>query len=150
MKKFVIFLSFCFFIIFAVVFLSLRPTITVINESKDRLYLHFDEVKHDVEPTPEEVNRIVKLKPNIIEPGAKFKLTISLTSLMKSGVELNIGWLSGSRYSYNANGGGGQSFTITSQEGECSFSLTIRDGYNNYLLDGQEKKFCITKLLPIK
>lgn len=151
MKKCVIFLSFLFFIIFfAAVFLPLRPTITVINETKDRLYLHFDEVKHNVEPTPEEVNRIVKSKPDVVEPGAKFNLTISLTSLMKSGVEFNIGWLSASRYSYNAIGSGGQNFTITSQQGECSFSLTIRDGYNNYLLDGQEKKFCITKLLPIK
>lgn len=150
MKKFVIFLSLCIFIImFAAVFLPFRPTITVKNESSERLYLHFDEIKHDVEPTPEEVDRIVKSKSDIVEPGATFKLTTSFSSLMISGIELNIGWLTGGEYSYNAIGGGGQNFIITSKQGECSFSLTVRDGYNNYVLNSQKGRFCTMKLSPL-
>ncbi|WP_146114210.1 hypothetical protein [Pantoea coffeiphila] len=151
MKKMLFFLSFCFFIlILSVVFLSLRPTVTVINYSKNRLYLHFDEVKYDVEPNPEQVDRIVKSNPDIVEPGERVKLTISLTSVMKNAVEFNIGWLAGGRYSYNATGGGGQNFTITSKQGECSFYLSVFDGYNNYLLEGRKRKFCIARLLPNK
>ncbi len=127
-----------------------RPFITIHNDTGEQLYILASESKHGVEPEPEEVEKLMRRKPDIIEPGGVLRLTPSFGSLIKDGFDFNIGWLIGGKHSYKATGSGGQNFLFSSTTGTCSASLIIQAGHNNYLLRNEEGGFCLKKLSPFK
>lgn len=99
---------------------------------------------------PEEVDKIIKARPDIIAPGQQLRLTTSFFSIISEGYDLNIGWLIGGRYSYNATGGGGQNFTFSKKTGGCLTRLTINPGYNNSELINEAGGICLKKISPLK
>ncbi|ECE6154975.1 hypothetical protein DPK65_22855 [Salmonella enterica subsp. enterica] len=131
-------------------FAPFRPFIIIHNDTGKKLYIHSGERGHGVEPEPEEVEKIIRSKPDVIEPGEAIKLTSSFGFLISDGFEFNVGWLIGGGHAYNATGGGGQDFLFSSTIGTCSVSLIILDGYNNYLLKNEDGDFCLKKLYPFK
>ncbi|KAB8308358.1 hypothetical protein EH228_13270 [Erwinia endophytica] len=151
MKKNVLLLCGVFLIVFIVLgFIPLRPSITIKNNTSERLYLSSSEGVHDIEPDPEEVERIMKVRPEVIEAGGTIQITPSFIFLMKNNIEFDVGWLTGGRYAYKATGGGGQNFIFSSATGTCSISLVIWEGYNNYSMENKKKDFCIKKISPLK
>lgn len=151
MKKTLI-LMFIFLLIFfcAVSLTPLRPTVIVQNKTNANLYLQADESVFGIEPTPEEVDKIMKASPGVIVPGGEMRLTTSFSSIISEGYEFNIGWLIGGRYSYNATGGGGQNFLLSSKTGVCSVTLTVKPGYNNVEIINEVGGICLKKLFLIK
>lgn len=138
-------IEFCGFL-----FIPLRPVIFVQNATNERVYLSADEVVYGVEPTPEEVDKMMKTKPDIIEAGESIKLTTSFLSVINDGYSLDIGWQTGGRPSYNATGGGGQSFLFSSEFGQCSVKLIIKPGYHHYEVSEKKDGICLAKLQMIK
>lgn len=151
MKKKILLLYGVSLIALAVIWLApFRPLITIHNDTGKQLYILSGESERGVEPEPEEVEKIIRSKPDVIEPGGVLRLTPSFGSLIKDGFEFNIGWLIGGKHAYNATGSGGQNFILSSTTGTCSVSLIIQDGYNNYLLKDEEGDFCLKKLFPFQ
>ncbi|USR60785.1 hypothetical protein NFJ01_21570 [Lelliottia amnigena] len=151
MKKTLILMFIFVLSFFCVVrFIPLRPAVIIQNKTNENLYLQTDESKFGIEPTPEEVDKIIKTRPDIIVPGGEVRLTTSFFSIISEGYEINIGWLIGGRYSYNATGGGGQNFLLSSKTGVCSAKLTIKPGHNNFEIINEVGGICLKKLSPIK
>lgn len=151
MKKFLIFL-FSFFLIslFVVRIIPLKPVVIIQNKTNATLFLQAGESVFGIEPTPEEVDKIMKIRPDAIVPGGEVKLTTSFSSILSEGYEYNVGWLVGGRYSYNATGGGGQNFVLTSKKGVCLTKLIIKPGHNNFEVINEAGGMCLKKLSPIK
>lgn len=150
MKKIAI-LTFTFILIaiFGVYLIPVRPVITVKNATKELVYLRATESTYGIEPTPEGVDRIMRVHPSVIEPGKTLKITSSFSSIIMSGYELNIGWLTGGTFEYSATGGGGQNFLLSSKSNICSAILTIHPGYNHFEMSGQTNGICLKKLSVI-
>lgn len=151
MKKNMILMFIFLLIVLCVIrIIPLRPVVVIQNETNASLYLQADESVFGIEPTPEEVDKIMKARPDIIVPGGEIKLTTSFFSIMSEGYEFNVGWLIGGRYSYNATGGGGQNFLLSSKTGVCSAKLIIKPGHNNFEIINEVGGICLKKLSPIK
>ncbi|PVZ79398.1 hypothetical protein C9426_33745 [Serratia sp. S1B] len=131
-------------------FIPTRPFVIVKNDTDKQMYLYSSEGVHGLEPTPDEVRKIIRQKPNIIEPGETIKLTLSFMSLIKENAEFNIGWRIGGQYEYNSMGGGSQAFILSSLIGGCSILLTVHDGVHNYTLRNEPDKFCYKKITPLR
>lgn len=50
-------------------FIHLRPVINLKNSTSKTLYVYAGESIYGVEPEPDEVDRIVRAKPEVIAPG---------------------------------------------------------------------------------
>ena len=140
-----------FLIVFcAFLLIPLRPVIFVQNATSERVYIRADELIYGVEPDPEEVEKIIKAKPDIVEAGENIKLTASFFPIIKDGYVFNIGWLTGGRRSFSANGSGGQSFLFSPKVGVCSAKLIIKPGYHNFEVSDKKEGICLAKLQMIK
>lgn len=128
----------------------IRPFVTITNNTNKPLFIYAGESIYGVDPEPEEVERIVRSKPEIIAPGEKSKFTASFISLIRSDAALDIGWRIGGRYAYNSTGGGGQNFILSSTAGACSVSIKINNGFNNEVLENVPGDLCFKKIKAFK
>lgn len=147
-KKMILFLCCIFFGMLFIVahVIPVRPVVTVKNNTSKSLYIYMDESIYGVEPEPDEVEEIVKSKPEVIAPGKEFKLTASFMSLIRRDAAIDIGWRMGGAYEYNSTGGGGQNFLLSSKEGFCSVAIEIQNGFNNSTLKNAPGGWCLKKL----
>lgn len=149
MKKKIILLFSCVFlgvILMTVFLLPVRPVVIIKNNTRESLYIFAGESILGVEPEPDEVETIVKSKPEVLLPGKKLKLTASFTSLIKKDATIDIGWRMGGPYEYNSTGGGGQNFLLSSTEGACSVSIEIQEGSDTNTLKNAPGDFCFKKI----
>ncbi|WNK38654.1 hypothetical protein [Pantoea agglomerans] len=150
MKKLAV-LTFIFLFIATVVIylIPVRPAVIVQNATKERVYFRAGESINGVEPSPEEVDKVMRKHPDVIEPGETLKITSSFSAIILEGYELNVGWSTGGQFEYNSTGSGGQSFHISSKSGFCSAVLTISPGYNDFELNDKVDGICLKKLQDI-
>ncbi|MDJ0087504.1 hypothetical protein [Pantoea allii] len=133
-----------------VCFIPVRPVVIVQNTTKERVYLHTTESISGIEPAPEEVDKIMRARPDIIESGEEVKIKGSFSSIIMDGYKLNIGWSVGGEFEYNANGGGGLAFLLSSKSNVCSAKLIIQPGYNNFEIIDRFHGVCLKKLYFMK
>ncbi|KLF60501.1 hypothetical protein YA38_23605 [Klebsiella aerogenes] len=126
-----------------------RPYVIVRNATAGKIYILSDENVIGIEPEPEEVEIIMKRKPEVIEPGGIIRLTPSFKYLWRKNLMLNIGWAVGGRYAYNSSGSGGINVILSNTKGSCSLHLIIRQGYNNYVMQSEDGIFCLKKLIHV-
>lgn len=124
----------------------IRPFVTITNNTNKHLFIYAGESIYDVDPEPEEVERIVRSKPKIIAPGEKSEFTASFISLIRRDAVIDIGWRIGGQYEYNSVGGGGRNFILSSTAGACSVSIKINDGFNNDILEKAPGYLCFKKI----
>ncbi|MGC0958505.1 hypothetical protein WKH22_11490 [Pantoea agglomerans] len=150
MKKLAV-LTFIFLFIATVVIylIPVRPAVIVQNATKERVYFRAGESINSVEPSPEEVDKVMRKHPDVIEPGETLKITSSFSAIILEGYELNVGWSTGGQFEYNSTGSGGQNFHISSKSGFCSAVLTISPGYNDFELNDKVDGICLKKLQDI-
>lgn len=150
MKKLAV-LTFIFLFIATVVIylIPVRPAVIVQNATKERVYFRAGESINGVEPSPEEVDKVMRKHPDVIEPGETLKITSSFSAIILEGYELNVGWSTGGQFEYNSTGSGGQNFHISSKSGFCSAVLTISLGYNDFELNDKVDGICLKKLQDI-
>lgn len=150
MKKLAV-LTFIFLFIATVVIylIPVRPAVIVQNATKERVYFRAGESINGVEPSPEEVDKVMRKHPDVIEPGETLKITPSFSAIILEGYELNVGWSTGGQFEYNSTGSGGQNFHISSKSGFCSAVLTISPGYNDFELNDKVDGICLKKLQDI-
>ncbi|MBD8115500.1 MULTISPECIES: hypothetical protein [Pantoea] len=150
MKKLAV-LTFIFLFIATVVIylIPVRPAVIVQNATKERVYFRAGESINGVEPSPEEVDKVMRKHPDVIEPGETLKITSSFSAIILEGYELNVGWSTGGQFEYNSTGSGGQNFHISSKSGFCSAVLTISPGYNDFELNDKVDGICLKKLQDI-
>lgn len=150
MKKLAV-LTFIFLFIATVVIylIPVRPAVIVQNATKERVYFRAGESINGVEPSPEEVDKVMRKHPDVIEPGETLKITSSFSAIILEGYELNVGWSTGGQFEYNSTGSGGQNFHISSKSGFCSAVLTIFPGYNDFELNDKVDGICLKKLQDI-
>lgn len=150
MKKLAV-LTFIFLFIATVVIylIPVRPAVIVQNATKERVYFRAGEIINGVEPSPEEVDKVMRKHPDVIEPGETLKITSSFSAIILEGYELNVGWSTGGQFEYNSTGSGGQNFHISSKSGFCSAVLTISPGYNDFELNDKVDGICLKKLQDI-
>ncbi|WP_312995924.1 hypothetical protein [Leclercia sp.] len=70
----------------------IRPFVIITNNTNKSLFIYAGESIYDVDPEPEEVERIVKSKPKVIAPGEKSEFTASFISLIRRDAAIDIGW----------------------------------------------------------
>jgi len=131
-------------------FLPIRPFVTITNNTNKPLFIYAGESIYDVDPEPEEVERIVRSKPEVLAPGEKNKFTASFISLIRKDAAIDIGWRIGGQYEYNSTGGGGRNFILSSTAGACSVSIKINDGFNNEILESAPGDLCFKKIKAFK
>lgn len=150
MKKLAV-LTFIFLFIATVVIylIPVRPAVIVQNATKERVYFRAGESINGVEPSPEEVDKVMRKHPDVLEPGETLKITSSFSAIILEGYELNVGWSTGGQFEYNSTGSGGQNFHISSKSGFCSAVLTISPGYNDFELNDKVDGICLKKLQDI-
>ncbi|KGD77098.1 hypothetical protein IFT35_07335 [Pantoea agglomerans] len=150
MKKLAV-LTFIFLFIATVVIylIPVRPAVIVQNATKERVYFRAGESINGVEPSPEEVDKVMRKHPDVIEPGETLKIISSFSAIILEGYELNVGWSTGGQFEYNSTGSGGQNFHISSKSGFCSAVLTISPGYNDFELNDKVDGICLKKLQDI-
>ncbi|WP_192033301.1 hypothetical protein IFU02_010195 [Pantoea agglomerans] len=150
MKKLAV-LTFIFLFIATVVIylIPVRPAVIVQNATKERVYFRAGESINGVEPSPEEVDKVMRKHPDVIEPGETLKITSSFSAIILEGYELNVGWSTGGQFEYNSTGSGGQNFHISSKSGFCSAVLIISPGYNDFELNDKVDGICLKKLQDI-
>lgn len=150
MKKLAV-LTFIFLFIATVVIylIPVRPAVIVQNATKERVYFRAGESINGVEPSPEEVDKVMRKHPDVIEPGETLKIKSSFSAIILEGYELNVGWSTGGQFEYNSTGSGGQNFHISSKSGFCSAVLTISPGYNDFELNDKVDGICLKKLQDI-
>lgn len=150
MKKLAV-LTFIFLFIATVVIylIPVRPAVIVQNATKERVYFRAGESINGVEPSPEEVDKVMRKHPDVIEPGETLKIISSFSAIILEGYELNVGWSTGGQFEYNSTGSGGQNFHISSKSGFCSAVLTISPGYNDFELNDKVDGICLKKLQEI-
>ena len=85
--------------------IPIRPVVTIINNTSKPLFVYAGESVYDVDPEPDEVEQIVRSKPDIIASGKKIAFTASFMSLIRKDAAIDIGWRIGGQYEYNSNGG---------------------------------------------
>ncbi|WP_404680172.1 hypothetical protein [Raoultella terrigena] len=129
--------------------IPVRPVVTIVNNTKEYIFVYAGESIYDVEPEPDEVDKIVRSKPEIISPGKKIDVTVSLLSLIRRGAAIDIGWRLGGPYDYNSIGGGGRNFILSSSEGVCSVSIKIQGVLDN-TLENTSGGLCLKKIKPFK
>lgn len=135
-------------IISITVFYFVKPSIFLYNNTNKIIYVYSSESTYGVEPNEKEVEEIIKMKPDVIDPGETLKLAPSILSLLKKNIRKDTGWRIGGRYSFNSAGGGGQAFMLTRASGVCSVLITIND--NKSELEEIEKSYCYKKIKPFK
>jgi hypothetical protein len=128
----------------------IRPFVTITNNTNKPLFIYAGESIYDADPEPEEVERIVRSKPEILAPGEKGKFSSSFISLIRKDAAIDIGWRVGGQYEYNSTGGGGQNFILSSTAGVCSVSIEINDGFNNEVLENAPGDLCFKKIKAFK
>ena len=128
----------------------IRPFVTITNNTNKPLFIYAGESIYDVDPEPEEIERIVRSKPKIIAPGQISQFTASFISLIRKDAAIDIGWRIGGQYEYNSTGGGGQNFILSSTAGACSVSIKVNDGFNNEVLENASGDLCFKKIKAFK
>lgn len=63
--------------------------------------------------------------------------------MIKDDVVIDIGWRTGTRYEYNAVGGGGRNFLLSSDEGLCSVFIVIQEGYHKDSFEYEDGNACL-------
>lgn len=126
----------------------LKPKISIHNNTSHNIYIYFGESTYGVDPSVEEVDKIIKRRPNELMPGQKKMLKPSLKRLLANDSEVGIGWYIGGQYEYNLISTSGQLFKLSKQEGNCSISIHINN--DKTLLKQSDKGICYQKLLPFK
>lgn len=139
----------CLFVIAALSLNRFRPSVIITNETGESVYVFASEGLHNIEPSPEEMKKIMRTAPEVVEPGGRLKITPSLWTAITPVDELNVGWLIGGRYSYHSIGGGQQRFSLSSDKGICSMTLRVMKGRNHFLLDNNQNGVCFKKLTPL-
>lgn len=130
--------------------IPIRPVVTIINYTNKSLYIYAGESVYNVEPDPEEVEKIVKSKPEVIAPGGKIEFKSSFISLFIKDAAIDISWRIDGQHEYNSTGGGGQNFILTSLEGVCSVVIKIQNGLNNDTLENGSGDLCLKKIKAFK
>lgn len=150
MKKSLLVLSLIIAALFTLFYLIdlLKPTALIHNNTTHNIYIYFGESTYGVDPSVEEVDKIMKRRPDELMPGEKITLTPSLKRLFSNNSEVDIGWYIGGRYAYNSISTSGQSFRLFRQKGSCSISIHINN--DKVLLKRSDKGICYQKLLPFK
>ncbi|WP_313108892.1 hypothetical protein [Atlantibacter sp.] len=152
-KKKIVLVYIAFFLGLLVVashIIPIRPVVVIANNTDEYIFVYAGESIYNIEPEPEEVERIVRLKPKIIASGKKIKITSSFMSLIKKDVAIDIGWRVGGQYGYNSIGGGGQNFILSSIEGVCSVSIEIKDSSSTNIIKNNPGGLCLKKLKEFK
>jgi len=152
-KKKVVLVYIAFFLVLLVVashIIPIRPVIVIANNTNKPLFVYAGESIYNVEPEPEEVERIVRSKPQVIASGKKIKITSSFMSLIRKDAAIDIGWKVGGQYEYNSFGGGGQNFILSSTEGVCSVSIEINDVSSASVIENNFDDLCVKKLKAFK
>ncbi|HBR2030419.1 hypothetical protein N5I82_17120 [Klebsiella quasipneumoniae] len=127
-------------------FIPIRPVVVVINNTNETIFVYAGESIYNVEPEPDEVARIVRSKPEIIAPGKRVKIKVSFISLFRKDAALDIGWRIGGQYEYNAAGGGGQNFILSTKEGVCYASIYIKDDFVKGMIKNSPGNKCFKKI----
>lgn len=70
-------------IISITVFYFVKPSIFLYNNTNKIIYVYSSESTYGVEPNEKEVEEIIKMKPDVIDPGETLKLAPSILSLLK-------------------------------------------------------------------
>lgn len=135
------------FILFFIIS-SLKPTILIHNKTSHNVYIYFGESTYGVDPSVEEVDKMMKRRTDKLMPGQKITLTPSLKRLLPNDSQVDIGWYVGGRYAYNSISDSGQSFIISKYKGDCSISIFIEK--NEVTLKKENKTICYQKLMPFK
>lgn len=130
--------------------IPIRPVVTIINNTSKPLFVYAGESVYDVGPEPDEVEQIVRSKPDVIASGKKIAFTASFMSLIRKDAAIDIGWRIGGQYEYNSNGGGGKNFILSSMHGACSVSIEVKDGFNNETLENDSGDLCFKKIKAFK
>lgn len=130
--------------------IPIRPVIVIENNTNESMFVYAGESIYNIEPAPDEVEGIIRSKPEIIAPGKKMKFTSSFISLMRKDAAIDIGWRVGGKYGYNSNGGGGQNFILSSTGGACAVSIEINDGLNSNTIEKNPGGWCLKKLKAFK
>ncbi|WP_223824763.1 hypothetical protein [Enterobacter bugandensis] len=151
-SKMALFIIICFlgFLVLISHVIPIRPSVTIINYTNKSLYIYAGESIYNVDPEPDEVEKIVKAKPEVIAPGGKGEFKASFISLFRKDAAIDIGWRIGGQYEYNSTGGGGQNFILSSKEGACSLSIKIQNGFNNDTLENAPGNMCFKKIKAFK
>lgn len=143
---FAFFLACCSLLIIFVYISPIRPVVTIKNSTSKYVYIYSGESIYGIEPEPEEVERIVKSKPELLAPGKEIKLIASFSTLIKNDATIDIEWRVGGQYEYNSTGGGVQNYFLSSMEGGCFASIDIQDGFNNAVFSDYPGWLCLKKL----
>ncbi|MGP9417469.1 hypothetical protein HX889_35690 [Pseudomonas reactans] len=122
----------------------LKPKILIHNNTSHNIYIYFGESTYDVDPSAEEVDKIIKRRPNELMPGQKIMLKPSLKRLLANDSEVGVGWYIGGQYEYNSISTSGQLFKLSKQEGNCSISIIIKS--DTAILKKENKTICYQKL----
>ncbi|EIR50945.1 hypothetical protein YPPY14_1745, partial [Yersinia pestis PY-14] len=68
------------------VFYFVKPSIFLYNNTNKIIYVYSSESTYGVEPNEKEVEEIIKMKPDVIDPGETLKLAPSILSLLKKNI----------------------------------------------------------------
>lgn len=79
-------------IISITVFYFVKPSIFLYNNTNKIIYVYSSESTYGVEPNEKEVEEIIKMKPDVIDPGETLKLAPSILSLLKKNIRKDTGW----------------------------------------------------------
>lgn len=99
--------------------IPIRPVIVIENNTNESMFVYAGESIYNIEPAPDEVEEIIRSKPEIIAPGKKMKFTSSFISLMRKDAAIDIGWRVGGKYGYNSNGGGAEFYSLLNGRSMC-------------------------------
>lgn len=130
--------------------MPIRPVITIVNNTHEPLYIYAGESIYGVDPEPDEVDEIMRSKPDIIAPGKEFRLSASFMSLIREDATIDISWQIGGMYEYNSMGGGGQNFILSSTEGFCSVLIKVQPGFHNNTLEDNHSDLCLKNIKPFR
>lgn len=122
----------------------LKPKISIHNNTSHNIYIYFGESTYGVDPSIEEIDKIIKRRPDELMPGQKIMLKPSLKRLLANDSEVGIGWYIGGQYEYNSISTSGQLFKLSKQEGNCSISIIIKS--DKAILKKENKTICYQKL----
>lgn len=149
MKK-IISIIFVLMILVFIYMMSAKPHVIVKNNTVKPIYVLSGESRYGVEPDPAKIDGITKARPDVIMPGEVMKISPSFSSLMKDDSVIDLGWNIGARYEHAASGGGGWNFLLSDEEGACSISVVVNEGYNNDSFDEKNDGFCYKKMKPFR
>lgn len=126
-----------------VIYQSMKPSVTLQNSTDKVIYIYtMQSMLGEDEPTEDEMTQLKNIK--VLQPQETIKITTH--SLFTDKTKLSIGWKIGSRVESEAQTGH-QTFAISSNNGICQYTLTIKQ--DDHQLTSEKQGFCYKKLMPI-